>query len=116
MGSPSGHRKGGTRTRQGKPGEMQSWGVKTKRWGGFRSLSLQPPAPPGLLRNVCLGKGASGRTGRGTYHIQGLPRVGGGRVPKKERKHNLGNEARTPPIQPLNTHLPALPAPTAQPP
>lgn len=87
MGSPSGHRKGGTRTRQGKPGEMQSWGVKTKRWGGFRSLSLQPPAPPGLLRNVCLGKGASGRMGRGTYHIQGLPMVGGGGC--QRRKENI---------------------------
>ena len=58
MGSPSGYRKGGTRTRQGKPREMQSWGVKTKRWGGFRSLSLQPPAPPGLRFRPRKGKTA----------------------------------------------------------
>lgn len=109
MGSPSGYRKGGTRTRQGKPGEMQSWGVKTKHWGGFRSLSLQPPAPPGLLRNVCLGKEASGRMGRGTYHIQGLPMGRGLGVPKKKRKHNLANEAWTPPTPTTHTFLPSQP-------
>ena len=55
--------------------------------GRFRSLSLQPPAPPGLLRNVRPGKGASGRMGRGTYHIQGLPMgVGEG---AKEGKKNI---------------------------
>ena len=55
--------------------------------GRFRSLSLQPPAPPGLLKNVCLGKGASGRMGRVTYHIQGLPMgVGEG---AKEGKKNI---------------------------
>ena len=116
MGSPSGYRKGGTRTRQGKPGEMQSWGVKTKHRGQVQVPLTTAPCPPGLLKNVCPGKGASGRMGRVTYHIQGLPMGVGEGAKEGKKKHHLGNEAWTPPTPPPHTHLPALPAPTAQPP
>lgn len=70
--------------------------------GGSKSLSLQPLIPPALLKNVW-GKGAGGRMGRGTYHIQGLPM---GEGAKKERKQDLGSEAWAP-------HLASLPTPVA---
>lgn len=59
---------------QGKHGEMTSWGVKAKGWGGSKSLSLQPPAPPDLLRDAW-GKEGGEKMSKETYHIQGLPMV-----------------------------------------
>lgn len=47
--------------------------------------------------------------GRRTYHIQGLP-TGRGRVPKEERKHDLGNEAWTSHPQPSYPPNPYSPA------
>lgn len=51
---------------------------------GTHPSFYSPPAPPGPLRNFW-GKGAGGRMGRGTYHIQGLP-VGVGEGAKGGKK------------------------------
>lgn len=68
---------GGTMVGQDKHGGTQSW-------GRVQIPLTRAPAPPGLLRNVW-GQGASGRMGRGTYHIQGLPMgVGEGCQRRKE--------------------------------
>lgn len=87
MGRPSRHR----RMRQ--RGVGQVWGdadlgsQKQRVGGGPKSLSLQHPAPPELLRNVW-SKGAGEGMGRGTYHIQGLP-VGVGKGAKGGKKTRL---------------------------
>lgn len=99
---------GWDRTRQGKPGEMQSW-VRDKALGAGSGPSHYSPLP--LLASSGMSVWVRKRVGgwAGTYHIQGLPMGKGVGGAAKRRKHNLANEAWTPPTP--TTPPSCLPAP-----
>lgn len=88
MGSPSGFRKGGTAWRRANLGGRCRAGESRQSVGagGLVPPYYSPLPLLGLLRNVCLGKEASGKMGRGTYHYSGPAHgqgVGGAKEEKK---------------------------------